>query len=128
MGVIFRYNMEAQKNDGSRALAAGRRIALVCGAARDKRTSWAGRRRDAGGDVGERTPSGNARAPALQHRGAYRQVRSERAVSGRSARVDRCAAGRARASVKQGEIWHVDLEPTRGREQQGRRYVLIVSV
>ena len=29
--------------------------------------------------------------------------------------------------MKQGEIWHLDLEPTRGREQQGRRYVLIVS-
>ena len=29
--------------------------------------------------------------------------------------------------MKQGEIWHLDLEPTKGREQQGRRYVLIVS-
>jgi mRNA-degrading endonuclease toxin of MazEF toxin-antitoxin module len=29
--------------------------------------------------------------------------------------------------VKQGEIWHLDLEPTKGREQRGRRYVLIVS-
>ena len=29
--------------------------------------------------------------------------------------------------MKQGDIWHLDLEPTRGREQQGRRYVLIVS-
>lgn len=29
--------------------------------------------------------------------------------------------------MKQGEIWHLDLEPTKGREQRGRRYVLIVS-
>lgn len=29
--------------------------------------------------------------------------------------------------MKQGEIWHLDLEPTKGREQQGKRYVLIVS-
>ncbi len=29
--------------------------------------------------------------------------------------------------MKRGEIWHVDLEPVKGREQQGRRYVLIVS-
>ena len=29
--------------------------------------------------------------------------------------------------MKQGEIWHIDLEPSKGREQRGRRYVLIVS-
>jgi hypothetical protein len=29
--------------------------------------------------------------------------------------------------MKRGEIWHVDLDPTAGQEQQGRRYVLIVS-
>ena len=29
--------------------------------------------------------------------------------------------------MKQGEIWHLDLNPTTGREQQGKRYVLIVS-
>ena len=29
--------------------------------------------------------------------------------------------------MRQGEIWHLDLEPTKGREQQGRRHVLIVS-
>jgi mRNA interferase ChpB len=29
--------------------------------------------------------------------------------------------------MKRGEIWHVDLDPTSGREQQGARYVLIVS-
>lgn len=29
--------------------------------------------------------------------------------------------------MRRGEIWHVDLNPTSGREQRGRRYVLIVS-
>lgn len=29
--------------------------------------------------------------------------------------------------MKQGEIWNLDLEPTKGREQRGKRYVLIVS-
>lgn len=29
--------------------------------------------------------------------------------------------------MKRGEIWHVDLNPTSGREQQGARYVMIVS-
>lgn len=29
--------------------------------------------------------------------------------------------------MKRGEIWHVDLDPTSGREQRGRRFVLIVS-
>ncbi|ESR25294.1 type II toxin-antitoxin system PemK/MazF family toxin [Lutibaculum baratangense] len=29
--------------------------------------------------------------------------------------------------MRRGEIWHVDLNPTSGREQQGARYVLIVS-
>jgi mRNA-degrading endonuclease toxin of MazEF toxin-antitoxin module len=29
--------------------------------------------------------------------------------------------------MKRGEVWHVDLNPTSGKEQQGRRYVLIVS-
>lgn len=27
-----------------------------------------------------------------------------------------------------GEIWHADLDPTKGREQAGRRPVLVVSV
>ena len=26
-----------------------------------------------------------------------------------------------------GDIYHIDLEPTRGREQRGRRYVFVVS-
>jgi mRNA-degrading endonuclease toxin of MazEF toxin-antitoxin module len=26
-----------------------------------------------------------------------------------------------------GEIWHIDLEPTRGREQRGKRHVFVVS-
>ena len=29
--------------------------------------------------------------------------------------------------MERGEIWHVDLNPTRGNEQQGARYVLIIS-
>lgn len=29
--------------------------------------------------------------------------------------------------MKRGEIWHVDLNPTKGTEQQGARYALIVS-
>jgi mRNA interferase ChpB len=29
--------------------------------------------------------------------------------------------------VKRGEIWHVDLNPTSRKKQQGRRYVMIVS-
>ena len=29
--------------------------------------------------------------------------------------------------MKRGEIWSVDLEPTKGKEQQGRRPVMIVS-
>src|SRR3712207_1147790 len=29
--------------------------------------------------------------------------------------------------MRRGEIWHVDLDPTLGREQQGKRYVLVVS-
>lgn len=29
--------------------------------------------------------------------------------------------------MRRGEIWNVDLEPTQGREQAGRRPVLIVS-
>ena len=29
--------------------------------------------------------------------------------------------------MKRGEIWHVDLDPTLGREQRGKRYVMIVS-
>ncbi len=29
--------------------------------------------------------------------------------------------------MRRGEIWHVDLNPTAGREQRGARYVLIVS-
>ena len=30
--------------------------------------------------------------------------------------------------MKRGEIWHVDLEPVRGHEQNGRRYVMDVGV
>lgn len=41
--------------------------------------------------------------------------------------MDRCPCGGARVALKQGEIWHLDLNPTTGREQQGKRYVLIVS-
>lgn len=29
--------------------------------------------------------------------------------------------------MRRGEIWHVDLNPVSGKEQAGRRYVLIVS-
>ncbi|OLP58287.1 pemk protein [Xaviernesmea oryzae] len=29
--------------------------------------------------------------------------------------------------MERGDIWHVDLEPIKGREQAGSRYVLIVS-
>jgi len=31
-------------------------------------------------------------------------------------------------SARQGEVWFVDLEPTRGREQAGRRPAVAVSV
>jgi mRNA interferase MazF len=30
--------------------------------------------------------------------------------------------------ARQGEVWFVDLEPTRGREQAGRRPALVISV
>jgi len=29
--------------------------------------------------------------------------------------------------MDRGDIYHVDLNPTKGKEQQGARYVLIVS-
>lgn len=29
--------------------------------------------------------------------------------------------------MRRGEIWHVGLDPTSGREQRGARYVLVVS-
>ena len=29
--------------------------------------------------------------------------------------------------MERGEVWHVDLNPTKGREQAGARFVLIVS-
>lgn len=29
--------------------------------------------------------------------------------------------------MNRGEVWHVDLEPIRGREQVGARYVLVVT-
>ena len=29
--------------------------------------------------------------------------------------------------MERGDIWHVDLKPTKGNEQQGSRFVLIVS-
>ena len=29
--------------------------------------------------------------------------------------------------MDRGEVWHVDLDPVVGREQQGRRFVLIIS-
>ena len=31
-------------------------------------------------------------------------------------------------AARQGEVWFADLEPTRGREQAGRRPVLVISV
>lgn len=31
-------------------------------------------------------------------------------------------------SPRRGEVWHAGLDPTRGREQSGRRPVLVVSV
>lgn len=41
--------------------------------------------------------------------------------------MGRCPGRRRRASVKRGDIYKVDLDPTEGREQQGYRPVLIVS-
>jgi mRNA-degrading endonuclease toxin of MazEF toxin-antitoxin module len=32
-----------------------------------------------------------------------------------------------RGVPERGEIWHLDLDPTRGHEQQGKRFVLVVS-
>ncbi len=32
-----------------------------------------------------------------------------------------------RGSINRGDIFHVDLNPTKGKEQQGARYVLIIS-
>ena len=32
------------------------------------------------------------------------------------------------SEARQGEVWFVDLDPTRGREQAGRRPALVVSV
>lgn len=32
------------------------------------------------------------------------------------------------SEARQGEVWFVDLEPTRGREQAGRRPAVVVSV
>lgn len=32
------------------------------------------------------------------------------------------------SEARQGEVWFCDLEPTRGREQAGRRPVIVVSV
>jgi mRNA-degrading endonuclease toxin of MazEF toxin-antitoxin module len=29
--------------------------------------------------------------------------------------------------MERGDIYHIDLDPTKGREQRGRRYILIVS-
>lgn len=29
--------------------------------------------------------------------------------------------------MDRGDIWHVDVDPTKGREQAGRRYVLILT-
>jgi len=29
--------------------------------------------------------------------------------------------------MNRGDIWHVDLDPTKGREQEGARFVLIIS-
>lgn len=33
-----------------------------------------------------------------------------------------------RGPASQGDVWWVDLDPTRGREQQGRRPAVVVSV
>lgn len=38
------------------------------------------------------------------------------------------SAEQAVPAARQGEVWFVDLEPTRGREQAGRRPVLVISV
>ena len=35
---------------------------------------------------------------------------------------------RARPTASQGDVWWVDLDPTRGREQRGRRPAVVVSV
>jgi mRNA interferase ChpB len=29
--------------------------------------------------------------------------------------------------LDRGDVWHVDLDPVMGREQQGRRFVLVIS-
>ncbi|MDQ3720901.1 MAG: type II toxin-antitoxin system PemK/MazF family toxin [Actinomycetota bacterium] len=34
----------------------------------------------------------------------------------------------AEPAARQGEVWFTDLDPTRGREQAGRRPVLVLSV
>ncbi len=41
--------------------------------------------------------------------------------------MGRRPACRRRAALNQGDIYVVDLEPTKGREQAGKRHVLIVS-
>ncbi len=41
--------------------------------------------------------------------------------------MGRCAVHRERAPVKRGDVYMVDLEPTRGHEQRGHRPVVIVS-
>jgi mRNA interferase ChpB len=41
--------------------------------------------------------------------------------------MGRCPGGGPRDTVKRGDVYMVDLDPTQGREQRGRRPVLIVS-
>jgi mRNA-degrading endonuclease toxin of MazEF toxin-antitoxin module len=33
----------------------------------------------------------------------------------------------AQKNIQRGDIWHLDLEPTIGREQKGKRFCLVVS-
>lgn len=38
------------------------------------------------------------------------------------------STGAGVAAARQGEVWFADLDPTRGREQAGRRPVVVISV
>lgn len=40
---------------------------------------------------------------------------------------ERLLAHRYRISMRQGEIWFADLEPTKGSEQSGKRSVVVIS-
>ena len=41
--------------------------------------------------------------------------------------LDAPAVGREALKVDRGDVYHIDLSPTQGREQAGARYALIVS-